>query len=60
MFEVESMDDSGVRLEIDKVKGAIESYANGGFDHINKVIKSDPSLVEKEFFFIELLAEANS
>ena len=58
MFEVQSMDESGVDLEINKVKRVIERYANGGLDYINKQVKSDPALIERELFFIELLAEA--
>ena len=55
MVDVENYDEAQVTLEVRKLKSAIEGYANGGFELIQRLIDENPDDVVNDDFFLKML-----
>tara|TARA_R110002049_G_scaffold226928_4_gene399022 strand:+ start:602 stop:1081 length:480 start_codon:yes stop_codon:yes gene_type:complete len=57
MIGIESASESEVSEQIGILKRNIETYANGGFSFILKLIQDDPDCIEDDRLFVRLIAD---
>jgi len=53
--ELEQLREEELSLRLTKVKQIIESYANGGFSIMKKIVNEDPQALDDPMFFLDIL-----